>query len=56
MKVDEYKLFKKMYLEKFRKYYRDKYANKKELKRSIYDNKNLNDRQKDCFWSLVVAK
>ena len=56
MKVEEYKLFKKMYLEKFRKYYRDKYTNKRELKRSVYDNPNLNDKQKDTFWRLVVSK
>ena len=56
MKKDDYKVFKKMYLEKFRGYYRSSGANKKELKRSVFENKNLNEKQKASFWELVVAK
>lgn len=54
MKEEDFKLFIERYLKKFRKYFRDKYSNKKELKRSVYDNKNLTDEQKDKFWNLVV--
>lgn len=48
--------FKDLYLNKFRKYYRDEYTNKKELKRSVYDNPKLSQLQKDKFWELVVSK
>lgn len=55
MKEEEYILFKKWYLDRFKKYYRSSRANKKELKRSVYDNKNLSDEQKDDFWHLVIS-
>ena len=54
MKEKEYELFKKLYLRKFRGYYRTSDTNKKELKRSVYDNPKLNDEQKNDFWNLVI--
>ena len=44
------------YLTRFRKTYRVRGINKKELKRSVYDNKNLSDDQKNYFWELVTNK
>lgn len=52
----KFKKFKDNYLEKFRKYYRMEDCNKKELKRSVYDNPKLTDNQKDRFWSLVIGE
>lgn len=54
MKEEKYELFKKMYLKKFRGYYRSSDVNKKELKRSVYENPKLNDKQKNNFWELVI--
>ena len=50
--------FKEKYLHKFRLYYK-KADNKKqrdEIKRSIYDNTNLTEFQKNTFWNEVVSK
>lgn len=55
MREKEYNLFKKQYLDRFKKYYRSSRTSKKELKRSVYENKNLSDEQKDDFWNLVVS-
>lgn len=53
MKQEDFEKFIRDYLERFRKTYRVKGINKKELKRSVYDNENLTDEQKDTFWNLV---
>lgn len=49
----KYKIFKECYLNKFRGYYRMEDCNRKELKRSIFDNPKLTDKQKIRFWELV---
>ena len=53
MRKEEFEKFIKEQLGRFRKTYRVRGINRKELKRSIYDNKNLSDDQKDYFWELV---
>lgn len=47
-------MFKEQYLEKFRKYYREKDSNRKELKNSVFNNPKLTERQKINFWKKVV--
>lgn len=56
MKKEDFEKFVRDYLQRFRKTYRVKDINKKELKRSVYDNKNLTDEQKDAFWEMVVER
>lgn len=54
---EEFEKFKEKYLKRFRKYYRQGTSeSKQELYRSIYDNINLTDDEKDEFWALVKAK
>lgn len=48
-----FKLFKACYLNKFRMYYRMEDCNRKELKRSVYDNPKLTEYQKNIFWTLI---
>lgn len=55
MKKEGFERFKRDYLQRFIKTYRVKGINRKELKRSIYDNRNLSDEQKDDFWHLVIS-
>lgn len=50
----KFKKFKDNYLKKFRLYYRQEGTNRRELKRSIYDNPKLTEVQKDRFWKLVI--
>lgn len=50
----KFKRFKKIYLKKFRGYYRMEDCNRRELKRSIYDNPKLTEVQKNKFWKLVI--
>lgn len=56
MDKQEYNKFEEMYLGRFKKYFKECTNNsqKKELKRSVYDNTNLNTRQKDKFWEKVT--
>lgn len=51
----EYEIFKNSYLTRFIKTYRVKGINKKELKRSVFNNKHLSQDQKEDFWQLVTA-
>ena len=53
MNEKEYELFKKMWLDKFRGYYKKGRVDKNKLKKSIYNNPNLLESQKDDFWDLV---
>ena len=56
MNKEEYKMFLKMYLEKFKGYYERGNMNKKKLKASIYNNPKLLDWQKDDFWKKIGGK
>ena len=49
----KFKVFKEQYLKRFRAYYKMQDCNRKELKRSIYDNPKLTENQKMKFWELV---
>ena len=49
----KFKRFKEIYLKKFRGYYRMEDCNRKELKRSVYDNPKLTEYQKNIFWTLI---
>ena len=55
MNKEEYELFKKTWLEKFKGYYRKGRVTKKNLKDSIYNNPKLLDSQKDDFWKLISS-
>lgn len=48
--------FKKKYLDRFKMYYRkaDNKQQRDEIKRSVYDNPNLTEKQKNEFWELVI--
>ena len=52
----EYAEFEEYYLGRFKKYYKEctNYKQRKELKRSIYDNNNLTKSQKEKFWEKVT--
>ena len=55
MNKDDFNKFKKDYLGRFIKYYIEANAEqKKEVKRSVFDNKNLTDEQKKEFWDEVI--
>lgn len=56
MTKEEYERFKKDNLQFFRNRYKSNKGSRKELKRSVYDNPNLTEQQKDNFWGLVVFK
>lgn len=57
MNREDFIKFKEKYLKRFRKYYKEGTSeSREELKRSIYDNINLTDDEKDEFWNLVKAK
>jgi hypothetical protein len=51
-----FKDFKEKYLERFRKYYNECYNAKqrRELKKSVFDNGNLSGTQKKKFWEEVI--
>lgn len=53
MENKKYKQFKEIYLKKFRTYYNKENSNKKEIKRSIFENPKLSEDQKIDFWELV---
>lgn len=55
MTEKEYELFKEKYLTFFRNRYKIKNS-KKELKRTVFENNNLNEFQKRDFWRLVENK
>ena len=53
----QFEEFEKVQLPRFRKYYREgTTASKKELKRALYDKKDLSERQKDELWRRIIAK
>lgn len=56
MNKEEYKIFLRMYLEKFKGYYERGNMSKKKLKASIYDNPKLFEWQKDDFWKKIGGK
>ena len=53
MDKKQYATFKKMYLERFKKYYKYKTIDRKQLKKNIFDNPKLLDKQKEDFWKLI---
>jgi len=53
MNKEEYELFKKQWLERFKGYYQKGRVKKSDLKKSIYDNPKLMESQKEDFWRLV---
>lgn len=57
MENKRFKNFKEKYLERFKKYYKECYnANqRRELKKSVFDNGNLSDTQKKKFWEEVIC-
>lgn len=55
MKEEEFERFKEDYMAFFRNRYKNHKSSRKELKRSIYDNKNLTEKQKEEFWKLVIG-
>lgn len=55
MNKEEYELFKKEWLLKFKGYYKKGRVKKTDLKKSIYDNPKLLDSQKDDFWKLISS-
>ena len=54
MNEKEFELFKKMWLDKFRGYYKKGRVDKNKLKKSIDDNPRLLESQKSIFWKLVI--
>lgn len=53
MNKEEYELFKKEWLEKFKGYYKKGRVSKIKLKDSIYNNPKLLYSQKVDFWKLI---
>lgn len=53
MNKEEYELFKKEWLLKFKGYYQKGKVNKRKLKKSVFDNPKLMEIQKEDFWKLV---
>ena len=54
MDKERYKNFREKYLKRFIKYYNeDNIIQRKELKRSIFDNPNLTIDEKEKFWEEV---
>lgn len=56
MNKEEYELFKKQWLERFKGYYRRGRMNRTKLKESVYNNPKLTDEQKDNFWKLISER
>lgn len=55
MNKEDYKKFKEKYLKRFIKYYIDDNSiQRKELRRSVFDNPNLTLQQQREFWDEVV--
>ena len=55
MNKERYFKFKQKYLDRFIKYYREaNAAQKKEVKRSIFDNPNITIDEKEKFWEEVM--
>lgn len=55
MKKEEYKVFVRRNLGFFRNRYKVS-KNKRELKRAVFDNPKLTEKQKEEFWNLVTEK
>lgn len=53
MNKEEYELFKKQWLDKFKGYYQNGKVDKRKIKKSIYDNPLLLESQKEDFWNIV---
>lgn len=53
----QYEEFRKQQLNRFKKYYREgTFRSRLELKRALYQNRNLSERQKDELWRQIVTK
>ena len=57
MDEENFKKFKEKYLKRFKKYYKECYnsAQRKELKKSVFNNNNLSTKQKKEFWEEVIC-
>ncbi len=53
MNKEEYELFKKQWLDKFKGYYQKGRVKKSDIKKSIFDNPKLLESQKKDFWELI---
>ena len=51
-----YKLFKKMWLERFKGYYKRGRINKDKLKENVFNARYLSDEEKSDFWRLVSGE
>ena len=55
MNKEDFEKFKKNYLSRFIKYYIEaNTTQKKEVKRSIFENPNLTEEEKEEFWNEVI--
>ena len=53
----QYLEFEKEQLSRFKKYYIEGTTDsRKELKRALYEKKDLSERQKDELWKRIIAK
>ena len=57
METEFFNKFKEKYVKKFQKYYKECYnsAQRKELKKSVFNNDNLSTKQKKEFWEEVIS-
>ena len=56
IKTKPFEQFVKEQIPRFRKYYKEGTTeSKKELKKALYDKKDLSERQKDELWKRIIA-
>lgn len=56
IKTTPYSVFVKEQIPRFKKYYKEgTSSSRKELKRALYDKKDLSERQKDKLWKEIIA-
>ena len=57
MNKEQFDFFKKIYLSSFKKIYqRAKKYQRLGLKKSVFDNPKLSEKQKEEFWEMVTEK
>ena len=57
MEKEKFEIFIERYLKNFRKYYKDctNAFQRRELKKSVFNNVNLSGEQKKLFWEKVIS-
>lgn len=56
IKTKPFEEFVKEQVPRFKKYYKEgTSSSRKELKRALYDKKDLSERQKDELWKKIIA-